>query len=140
MSISTGNPAHVQQVEKLLKVMLDNGGAEVRLSAGVAPMVRIDGSLKPMGSKPLSADAVAALAAAVMPAGSDPARFSFDSALGSCAGTLVDVDGTKVLVLQASRSNSTSRMMPGRQPAEANRPMPSTCPRPPVARSRSTNS
>jgi twitching motility protein PilT len=104
MSISTGNPAHVQQVEKLLKVMLDNGGAEVRLSAGVAPMVRIDGSLKPMGSKPLSADAVAALAAAVMPAGSDPARFSFDSALGSCAGTLVDVDGTKVLVLQAPAS------------------------------------
>ncbi len=104
MSVSAANPAHVQQVEKLVKVMVDNGGTEVRLSAGMAPMVRIDGSLKPLGSKPLLADVVTALAAAVMPAGSDPARFTFDSALGACAGTLVDIDGTKVLVLQAPAS------------------------------------
>ena len=101
MSVTTGNPAHAQQVEKLLKVMLDNGGTELRLSAGLAPMVRIDGSLKPVGTKPLAAEVVAALAAAVIPPGSDPARFVFASSLGSCAGTLVDIKGTKVLVLQA---------------------------------------
>jgi twitching motility protein PilT len=101
MSVSAGNPAHVQQVEKLVKVMLDNAGTELRLSAGVAPMVRIDGSLKPLGTKPLAADVVTALAAAVIPAGADPARFVFDSALGPCPGALVDIKGTKVLVLQA---------------------------------------
>jgi hypothetical protein len=101
MSVTTGNPAHVQQVEKLLKVMLDNGGTEVRLSAGVAPMVRIDGSLKPMGSKPLTADVVTALTAAIVPAGSDSSRFVFDAAAGPCEGSLLDIDGTKVLVLRA---------------------------------------
>ncbi len=101
MSVTAGNPAHVQQVEKLVKVMLDNGGTELRLSAGVAPMVRIDGSLKPLGSKPLAADVVAALAAAIIPAGADPGRFVFESSLGPCQAALVDIKGTKVLVLQA---------------------------------------
>ncbi len=101
MSVSAGNPAHVQQVEKLIKVMIDNGGTELRLSAGVAPMVRVAGSLKPLGTKPLAVDVVASLAAAVIPAGGDPGRFVFDSSLGACAGTLVDIRGTKVLVLQA---------------------------------------
>ncbi len=106
MSVTAGNPAHVQQVEKLVKVMLDNGGTELRLSAGVAPMVRIDGSLKPLGSKPLAADVVAALAAAVIPAGADPGRFVFESSLGPCQAALVDIKGTKVLVLQAPAAGS----------------------------------
>ena len=106
MSVTTGNPAHVQQVEKLVKVMLDNGGTELRLSAGVAPMVRIEGSLKPLGTKPLAADAVMALAAAVVPSGADPARFVFPSSLGPCAGALVDIKGTKVLVLQAPETGA----------------------------------
>ena len=101
MSVTAGNPSHVQQVEKLVKVMLDNGGTELRLSAGITPMVRIDGSLKPLGTKPLAAEAVAALAAAVIPPDSDASRFVFASSLGSCAGAFVDVKGTKVLVLQA---------------------------------------
>jgi twitching motility protein PilT len=101
MSLTAGNPTLVQQVEKILKVMLDNEGTEVRLSAGVAPMVRVGGSLKPMGKNPLSADTVAALAAAVIPEGGDSSRFVFDSTYGPCAGALVDVSGTKVLVLEA---------------------------------------
>jgi twitching motility protein PilT len=101
MSVVAGNPALVQQVEKILKVMLDNDGTEVRLSAGVAPMVRVGGSLKPMGKNPLAADAVAALAAAVMPVGADPAGFIFESAFGPCPGAFVDVSGTRVLVLEA---------------------------------------
>jgi len=100
MSLTAGKPAHVQQVEKLLKVMLDNGGTEVRLSGGVAPMVRVGGSLKSLGSKPLAADAVAALAAAVIPVGAEAARFVFESSFGPCRGALIDIDGTKVLVLQ----------------------------------------
>ena len=105
MSVTAGNPSHVQQVEKLVKVMLDNGGTELRLSAGIAPMVRIDGSLKPLGTKPLAAEVVTALATAVIPPGSDPSRFVFTSPLGSCAGALVDIKGTKVLVLQAPESD-----------------------------------
>ena len=106
MSVTAGNPAHVQQVEKILQVMLDNSGSEVRLSAGVAPMVRVGGSLKPLGSKPLTADVVTALAAAVIPPGADPAKFVFESALGACGGSLVDVQGTKVLVLRAPEPGS----------------------------------
>ncbi len=106
MSVAAGNPAHIQQVEKLIKVMLDNSGTEVRLSAGIAPMVRINGSLKPLGSKPLSADTVAALASAVIPAGADPNRFVFDSSLGSCASALVDIEGTKVLVFQSPKAEA----------------------------------
>ena len=112
MSVTAGNPAHVQQVEKLVKVMLDNGGTELRLSAGVAPMVRIDGSLKPLGSKPLAADMVAALAAAVIPAGADPGRFVFESSLGPCQAALVDIKGTKVLVLQAPAAGRAAAEAP----------------------------
>ncbi len=77
MTAPAANPAHVQQVEKLLRLMVDHGASEMRLSAGAAPMLRIDGSMKPVKSQPLSAEAVAALAAAVMPAGADPANFTF---------------------------------------------------------------
>jgi twitching motility protein PilT len=103
MSVTAGNPALVQQVERILKVMLDNGGTEVRLSAGVAPMVRVGGSLKPVGKNPLAGDAVAALASAVIPDGADPARFVFESSFGPCSGALVDISGTRVLVLEAPK-------------------------------------
>lgn len=108
MSVTAGNPAHVQQVEKILQVMLDNGGTEVRLSAGSAPLVRVGGSLKPLGNKPLAADVVAALGAAVIPPGAEPAKFVFESALGPCGGALLDVQGTKVLVLRAPEPGATS--------------------------------
>jgi twitching motility protein PilT len=100
MTAPAANPAHVQQVEKLLRLMVDHGASEMRLSAGAAPMLRIDGSMKPVKSQPLSAEAVAALAAAVMPAGADPTNFTFSSSLGESSGALVDVQGTKVLILR----------------------------------------
>jgi twitching motility protein PilT len=101
MTVPAANPAHLQQVEKLLRLMVDNGASEMRLSAGAAPMLRIDGSMKPVKSGPLSAEAVAALAAAVMPAGADASGFTFSSSLGDSSGALLDVQGTKVLVLRA---------------------------------------
>ena len=67
MTVSSDSSAHVQQVEKLLKVMVDNGGTEMRLSAGAAPMLRIGGAMRPLKSRPLSAEEVNALALAVTP-------------------------------------------------------------------------
>ena len=76
---SSGTSAHFQQVEKLLRLMVDNGGSEIRLSAGAAPMLRIDGSMRPVKSQPLTAEMVAGLAAAVMTDGADPSNFSFST-------------------------------------------------------------
>ena len=101
MAVTTGGTAQMQQVEKLLKVMLDNGGSEMRLSAGAAPMLRIGGRMLPLKSRPLSAEEVEALAAAVAPAGGDRGGFSFDSSFGACQGAVLDVQGTAVLVLRA---------------------------------------
>ena len=108
MTATAGLSAHAQQVEKILKIALDNAATEVRLGAGSPPHVLIDGKLRPVGKAPLSADDVQALAAAILPAGGDPARFTFTTALGGCAGSLMDVQGTKVLVLK-----------PGAEPAPA---------------------
>ena len=74
--------AHFQQVEKLLRLMVDNGGSEIRLSAVAPPMLQIDGSMKPVKSQPLTTELVAALAAAVIPAGAQPSSFVFTSSLG----------------------------------------------------------
>ena len=101
MTAPAANSAHVQQVEKLLRLMVDNGASEMRLSAGATPMLKIDGSMRPVKSQPLSVEAVAALAAAVMPAEADPANFTFSSSLGDSSGAWVDVQGTKVLILRA---------------------------------------
>jgi len=108
MTVTAGGSASMQQVEKLLKVMLDNGGSEMRLSAGAAPMLRIGGSLRPLKSRPLAAEDVQALAAAVLPAGGDRGGFSFESSLGSCRGALLDVQGTAVLVLQVPQRSEAA--------------------------------
>ena len=97
--MSTASPM-LAQVEKLLRVATDNGGTEMRLSGGAPPMLRINGQLRPLKTRAFSADEVAALAAAVVPAGADLARFSFSTSLGACEGSLLDVQGTKVLVLR----------------------------------------
>jgi len=98
--MSTATSPLVAQVEKLLKVAVDNGGTEVRLSGGAAPMLRINDQMRPLKTRAFTVDEVAALAAAIVPPGGDPARFSFATALGECSGALVDVQGTKVLVLR----------------------------------------
>ena len=108
MTATAGLSVHAQQVEKILKIALDNAATEVRLGSGSPPHVLIDGKLRPVGKAPLSPDDVQALAAAILPAGGDPARFTFTTSLGACAGSLMDVQGTKVLVLK-----------PGAEPAPA---------------------
>jgi twitching motility protein PilT len=88
------------QLEKLLKVAVDNGATEVRLSGGAAPMLRINDQMRPLKTRAFTVDEVAAIAAALLPPGGDPARFTFSTSLGSGSGALLDVQGTKVLVLR----------------------------------------
>jgi len=100
MTTTASSSAHVQQAEKLLKLAIDNGATEVRLSGNAPPMLRIDGQMRPLKTKPPTVEEVAALAGALVPPGADPTRFSFTTALGPCSGAFVDVQGTKVLVLR----------------------------------------
>jgi twitching motility protein PilT len=88
------------QLEKLLKVAMDNGATEVRLSGGAAPMLRINDQMRPLKTRAFTVDEVAAIAAALLPPGGDPARFTFSTSLGAGSGALLDVQGTKVLVLR----------------------------------------
>ena len=104
--MSTATSPLVSQVEKLLKVAIDNGGTEVRLSGGAAPMLRINDQIRPLKTRAFTVDEVAALAAALVPSGGDPARFAFSTALGECSGALLDVQGTKVLVLRPTADAS----------------------------------
>jgi twitching motility protein PilT len=108
MTATAGLSVHAQHVEKILKIALDNAATEVRLGAGMPPHVMIDGKLRPVGKSPLTPEDVQTLAGAILPAGGDPARFSFANSLGSYSGSLMDVQGTKVLVLK-----------PGGEPAPA---------------------
>ena len=87
-------------VEKLLKVAFDNHATELRLSGGVPPMLRINDQLRQLKIKPIPAAEVDGLIAAVMPAGADPQKFVFDSSHGPITGSVLQVSGTQVLVLQ----------------------------------------
>ena len=102
MTATVGNSAHAQQVEKILKIALDNAATEVRLGVGAPPRVLIDGQWRPIGKTPLGADDVQVLVSAILPPGGDPASFSFTTPLGDCAAAVLDVQGTKVLVLKPS--------------------------------------
>jgi len=87
-------------VDKLLKVALDNGASELRLSGNVPPMLKINDQVRPLKVKALSAEEVESLLMAILPPGGDPSKFVFTSGLGRYAAGLVDVSGTKVLVLR----------------------------------------
>ena len=100
MTATAGQSVYAQQVEKILRIALDNAATEVRLGGGAPPHVMIDGKLRPVGKNPLSADDIQALASAILPPGGDPARFSFTTSLGDYEGSLVDAGGTRVLVLK----------------------------------------
>ncbi len=106
--MSTATSPLLAQVEKLLKVALDNGGTEIRLSGGSAPMLRINDQMRPLKTRAFTAEEVAALAAAIVPPGGDPGRFSFATALGSCDGGMLDVQGTKVLVLRPAADGAAA--------------------------------
>ena len=87
-------------VDRLLKAAVDNSATELRLSGGVAPMLRIDGQMKPLKVNPISEADVLSMARAVAPAESELSDFMFTSAVGPCRGKLLDIQGTKVLVLE----------------------------------------
>ena len=87
-------------VDRLLKAAVDNSATELRLSGGVAPMLRIDGQMKPLKVNPISEADVLSMARAVAPADSELSDFMFTSAVGPCRGKLLDIQGTKVLVLE----------------------------------------
>ena len=99
MSTVSSTPQQVQ-VERLLQLAHDNNATEVRLSGGVAPMLRVNDQMRPLKTKPLTPEDVQAMAAAMMPPGADPASFSFNTPVGPYTGSLLDVQGTKVLVLR----------------------------------------
>ncbi len=92
----------IGQVEKLLKVAVDNGATELRLSAGGSPMLRINEKLTPLKTRAISAEELAGMAEAILPAGGAPSAFDYESSFGNFACGLHDVQGTKVLVLKHS--------------------------------------
>ena len=58
-----------QAIERLLAAVAARGGSDLHLRAGARPWMRIDGMLKPIdAAPPLSADDIAAMASAIMPA------------------------------------------------------------------------
>jgi len=99
MTATPGTSAYSQQVEKILKIALDNAGTEVRLGAGAPPRVLVDGKLAPIGKNPLSEGDVQALIKAILPAGGNAAGFVFATANGPWTGKLLDEGGKSVLVL-----------------------------------------
>jgi twitching motility protein PilT len=98
--MSAGSSPEFAQIEKLLKVAFDNHATELRLSGGQPPMLRIGEQLKQLKIPPISADAAAALIAAVLPSGGDPKHFVFTSSQGPIEGQVLDISGTQVLVLK----------------------------------------
>ncbi|MFM8379714.1 MAG: type IV pilus twitching motility protein PilT, partial [Planctomycetia bacterium] len=108
MSTAASSPM-AQQVEKLLKVAVDNGAAELRLSGGVAPMLEINGQLRPLKTRPIPAEEVLAMAEAVMPPQADPAKFFFAAGGGRYVGRLIDNAGAKVLILRPTTEAEPER-------------------------------
>ena len=98
--MSTASSPHLAQLERMLQLARDNSATEIRLSAGYAPVLRVGEQMRPLKTKPLSPEDVQAFTAAIMPADADPARFTFTTAAGTHAGSLLDVQGTRVLVVK----------------------------------------
>jgi twitching motility protein PilT len=99
MSTATSS-SHLAFVERVLKVAIDSRASEARLAAGSVPVVQVDGQFRPLGKNPVSADDGAGMAAALLPAGADPAAFAFTTGVASGEAMLVDRDGMKLLVLR----------------------------------------
>jgi twitching motility protein PilT len=102
MTATAGASAHAAQLEKILKVAMDNHATEVRLGAGSPPRAQIGGQWRAIGKAPVGADEVETYAAVIMPAGAGPQKFTFATSLGDFTGALLDVNGTKVLVVSPS--------------------------------------
>jgi len=113
MSAPSGHAVASSQVEKLLRVIRENGASEMRLSANAAPMLLINGSMRPLKSRPLTEAEVSGLAASIMPPDADPGLFHFESSQGTSSGAVLDIDGTKVLVLRPPEAGGGIAPPPG---------------------------
>jgi twitching motility protein PilT len=100
MSAVPPSRAAATPVDRLLKAAVDNHATELRLSGGGAPMLKIDGQMKPLKVNPISEADLMAMARAIAPAESELSDFTFTSGVGPCRGKLLDIQGTKVLVLE----------------------------------------
>jgi len=92
----------IQQLDKLLTLGRENGAAEVRLSAGYPPTLRVGDQNRGLKTKPLSPEDMQAFEAAVVPAGADPKQFTFATASGTYSGSLVESGSTRILVLRTA--------------------------------------
>jgi twitching motility protein PilT len=99
MSTAATDP-HVALVEKLLRAAVQNGAPELRLAGGAIPRVMLDGQLRPLGKNPLSAEDVVGIVAALLPPGGDETRFAFSTPAAAGSAGVVDVQGTRILVLR----------------------------------------
>jgi len=97
--MSTASSQVLAFLDRLLKLAEENGATEVRLAAGMAPVLRIDGQARPIKAKPIPPDEFATLLEALVPPGGGAGKFSFSSVLGPTVGQLIDVQGTQVLQL-----------------------------------------
>jgi twitching motility protein PilT len=103
--MSTVSPTpQMAKVEKLLQMARDNSATEVRLSAGLPPMLRINDQLRQIKTNPFSADDVQAVVRAIMPAGADAKGFPFEAGGAAYEGALLDMQGTAVLVMRPAAS------------------------------------
>ena len=87
-------------LDKLLQLARENSATEVRLSGGQPPMLRLNDQMRPLKSKPLTPEDVEGMVAAILPAGADAKAFVFQSGAGPHRGSVLDVQGTKVLVMR----------------------------------------
>jgi twitching motility protein PilT len=100
MSTATPSSAMVAQVDRLMRVAVENGASELRISGGREPMLMIDDRLRPLKTKAVPAEDVQAMAAALLPPGGDAAAFFFDTSVGRCKGQLLNNEGTHVLIIR----------------------------------------
>jgi twitching motility protein PilT len=97
--MSTALSQVLAYLDRLLKLAEENSATEVRIAAGMAPVLRIDGQARAIKAKPIPPDEFAMLLEALVPRGGGAGKFSFSSVLGPTVGQVIDVQGTQVLLV-----------------------------------------
>jgi twitching motility protein PilT len=97
--MSTASSQVLAYLDRLLKLAEENNATEVRIAAGMAPVLRIDGQARAIKAKPIPPDEFAMLLEALVPPGGGSGKFSFSSVLGPTVGQVIDVQGTQVLLV-----------------------------------------
>jgi twitching motility protein PilT len=123
MTVTAGSSAHALQLEKVLKLALENAATEVRLVAGGPPRLLIDGQWRPLGKNTLTDDEVLAYMTAVMPAGGRPSGFTFRNAAGTFAGAMVEQNGGRLLRIQPTTAEAAAADPPAAAPVAVDGPL-----------------